>query len=105
MRISDWSSDVCSSDLLVLYGRLKRNHACARWQARDIALRHQIQRVAMKTDYFGIGPMILARCDFYLEGGANSQAQAGGFQHQAGGSGDAAAEMPDRKSTRLKSSH
>src|SRR3546814_4219845 len=33
MRISDWSSDVCSSDLLD-YARVTRPHAAVRFQAR-----------------------------------------------------------------------
>src|SRR3546814_8633797 len=35
MRISDWSSDVCSSDLLAAFGGVQRDHVVARRDAGD----------------------------------------------------------------------
>src|SRR3546814_10187495 len=39
MRISDWSSDVCSSDLLVLAARVWYRDAGIRFTAEELALR------------------------------------------------------------------
>src|SRR3546814_5379574 len=80
MRISDWSSDVCSSDLLVTLHR----ETAGRVRASP-AGRHRPTRTPLLT---GRG--------------------AGGINQTASGAGSALVSStlrPDRKSTRLNSSH
>src|SRR3546814_7010084 len=43
MRISDWSSDMCSSDLLESLDRLSRDHADLAWIFRELTF-HGIRR-------------------------------------------------------------
>src|SRR3546814_16008151 len=51
MRISDWSSDVCSSDLLQPRRSASRQHAPARLRQLERRL-----RVLVGEDFFGRGP-------------------------------------------------
>src|SRR3546814_8214981 len=53
MRISDWSSDVCSSDLELLRGVVAREQLPATWCAnREVSLRHYRQ---LKPDWIIFG--------------------------------------------------
>src|SRR3546814_7368316 len=102
MRISDWSSDVCSSDLVC---RFKAERFAARRHSRghkdrfgdpammgeraferDIATRHQTLRNGEGMD--GFGPIALSQ-----QVGAALHAEQGTILER------------DRKSTRLNSSH
>src|SRR3546814_10495261 len=98
MRISDWSSDVCSSDLVALTQRTVFVHE---------ELGHDEQRDAL--DAIGrvgglrehqvddiVGQVMLARRDEDL--GAGDRMAAVAVRHRAG-------TDQDRKSTRLNSSH
>src|SRR3546814_5713173 len=76
MRISDWSSDVCSSDLLVHVGRAKslavagEDHEPVRWHvAEGDGRRDRLVRIAIRQ---------IAR------GAVGVEAQAGDDQHVAG---------------------
>src|SRR3546814_8385773 len=51
MRISDWSSDVCSSDLLAL-GDILLGDACQRTSVDDVDAVHLLDRVT-RADGFG----------------------------------------------------
>src|SRR3546814_2989195 len=94
MRISDWSSDVCSSDLI----------GFARTQADNVAaLPFQLKRLGRKRERGG-------RRDAVKRGGGlrhghylrMSDLQAG--RYRPGGAA-LATSCADRKSTRLNSSH
>src|SRR3546814_9873613 len=101
MRISDWSSDVCSSDL----GQLARQV-----ELQDLALGRLglAAVVALPGDEVVVGGRHLGRRQPLRE-----EAAQGGNELVAGGAGDgpvrpqrlAALEALDRKSTRLNSSH
>src|SRR3546814_10544612 len=85
MRISDWSSDVCSSDLAVRLPNVGRGHR----RLVPAAARQQDRAAALRRDQF---------------------LPADGLEHRpAAALGDLRGEVgggqPDRKSTRLNSSH
>src|SRR3546814_4969554 len=85
MRISDWSSDVCSSDLLASID----SAAVATTKATDagnFANAAQAERIAAET----------------ARGGSEN---AAGVATAAAASADDDAALADRKSTRLNSSH
>src|SRR3546814_2572758 len=59
MRISDWSSDVCSSDLIRLacldrfLGRIDMDEVCARRRHRqraDAGIAEQVERLAVRAE-------------------------------------------------------
>src|SRR3546814_10234091 len=98
MRISDWSSDVCSSDLAVVEARHMRlapapgRHVAAETFAQMIE-RHLQRAVDLDVAAFGF-----IRC-----GGVVTPGAAVGDEPLDGI--DAAVQELDRKSTRLNSSH
>src|SRR3546814_10809885 len=99
MRISDWSSDVCSSDLyIVLREALKRTHKVGLGQ---LALRGQEQLVALRPCGKGLVLEVLRYAD-------EVNRAAGYFRDIGTTKPDVdlldLAET-DRKSTRLNSSH
>src|SRR3546814_3029249 len=85
MRISDWSSDVCSSDLGVVEGAVA-DPALAAWQVGEDRMR--IVRAADAPDASGAAALADAR-----------------WVMREAGSGTRAVLEADRKSTRLNSSH
>src|SRR3546814_6294399 len=104
MRISDWSSDVCSSDLPDGVILTSDSGSCANWYARDIKMR----RGMMGSLSGGLASM----------GAGVPYAIAAKFAHPdrpvIASVGDGAMQMnnmaelitvSDRKSTRLNSSH
>src|SRR3546814_5020194 len=107
MRISDWSSDVCSSDL-----HLRVEHAAKRTLAEivlrgpDRELRGGMQHVAIRFAHVHADE--LARRDRRLRDRGQADAEASRYVdgrrlHRAGLFAGVAVE--DRKSTRLNSSH
>src|SRR3546814_9480380 len=102
MRISDWSSDVCSSDLMLQHGVELRLEAfavpvaLARAQARLLAQEAPLPvgKEAAGDDRGVVGPV--------LEQQAVALVQAGELSLPVG---LGAREEEDRKSTRLNSSH
>src|SRR3546814_5429924 len=112
MRISDWSSDVCSSDLKAVLARDCRKHAlaCDRLpeQARIVAeeaIEADVDAAFnQRLDLFLAGHVV--QRDFHIgtflaerQNDSRDQVDNRGSEHD---NVDAAA---DRKSTRLKSSH
>src|SRR3546814_6626746 len=89
LRISDWSSDVCSSDLI---GLLRSAHAAA---GRIAALRHEAGDDAVEDHAVvkAVAGKLLDPLDM------------AGRQIGAQSDNDIAAVQRDRKSTRLNSSH
>src|SRR3546814_9724667 len=105
MRISDWSSDVCSSDLLLDCHRAAQTHSETSYRAFHITLpRAAVYRAMGDDPIAGIGalrtlpdtPLALLLKD-----------QLGAFARHGPNmnAAEAAAAMKDRKSTRLNSSH
>src|SRR3546814_8379564 len=125
MRISDWSSDVCSSDLALVLGAVevdqalvKRNlvisvEALQRLRDRLVDILHGLQHALAQV----AGLVAIAQFDRLLRTGGSSgrhhratEAAIGkrdfGFERGvATGVEDFAGVDPDRKSTRLNSSH
>src|SRR3546814_1927863 len=107
MRISDWSSDVCSSDLIILGGSVGTDAAVAVEVDGDDAAAVRETDLAQRSS-----PEIGARTrDEIVEGGERPARLLG---HRRGGlarSADQVAQrllpyhQEDRKSTRLNSSH
>src|SRR3546814_7931449 len=113
MRISDWSSDVCSSDLLVAERRLR-----AAAEFHDLELADQIGGGLSRIDDIafdrlfdiavGIGGVVLQILDRLFA--APAFVVDAGVDDEAAGAPQLHAEPPeiavgDRKSTRLNSSH
>src|SRR3546814_15461861 len=72
MRISDWSSDVCSSDLLTLYVVRKALEQCRRWRdaghdltisvtlsARNLFDQHLVADIGIAIEAAGVPPRAL----------------------------------------------
>src|SRR3546814_6982533 len=91
MRISDWSSDVCSSDLDMGPDRDER-----RVEAASCLLRQQILDLMVEDD---AGAHLLDPADFLHEVRARQTVGRDAEMHHAAG------QRSDRKSTRLNSSH
>src|SRR3546814_10200134 len=99
MRISDWSSDVCSSDLLLAF-EVRR----ARARHQNAAIIEQMQRCAIERRVmFKTGIVILATLDQgrWVDDGDIEFAPIGAQRLHAG----ERVITEDRKSTRLNSSH
>src|SRR3546814_2806004 len=124
MRISDWSSDVCSSDLLAV--AVGAHEAPARIVEIEpaAALRHIVERLAdggevgeaarLRAEGGGGGKDDLVRCDivFFGHRGCNVPESGGRGNkhvifrvHDCARRSLASGTNRDRKSTRLKSSH
>src|SRR3546814_9629031 len=88
VRISDWSSDVCSSDLLTLLKRLA-DEAWVRDRVRSPAMVARLWAACGVPDFRKVGVEPHARFVARL------------FAHLSEGTG----HIPDRKRTRLNSSH
>src|SRR3546814_8913536 len=109
MRISDWSSDVCSSDLIgylpqepfLFSGTVRENITMGREQA-DIATMSALEIAALAKDVAGFGHGVDA------EIGERGIRISGGQRQRVALARAAAAGprlMVDRKSTSLNSSH
>src|SRR3546814_8873516 len=103
MRISDWSSDVCSSDLVALGER--RELAAAQIvlvpaiEAFDLGLAEvRIEGLRLTLDLTGEGPLFGS-----LQKAIDGLAGESGEGAETSGAGTP--ESRDRKSTRLNSSH
>src|SRR3546814_3076011 len=99
MRISDWSSDVCSSDLVPLEARQADDQLDVQTEALAV--------VARADADLGRHPAVLGDLHLLLSGGELDGAEeAGGVAGSKELLGIVAfAARPDRKSTRLNSSH
>src|SRR3546814_8600152 len=95
MRISDWSSDVCSSDLTKLVGRIVAARALAR---RCCGAAHARRAV------LGARPSDLCRLR-EPRGRSQDRDRKGRARRCQGAIVGAAPREKDRKSTRLNSSH
>src|SRR3546814_3331005 len=119
MRISDWSSDVCSSDLAT-FSTPNRPHARSQPKPADVRRQAQLSenwcRVSdlngRPTDYKSVAlPAELTRrahCIAAFHGPRSSGRGSGGgrrFGWSAGLDGEGVDPVGDRKSTRLNSSH
>src|SRR3546814_1325265 len=98
MRISDWSSDVCSSDLVLFAGQPGKDAALFGTVA-DAQVRNAI---GGQVDRFGAldADRALARA-----GQAQNRAQRGGAPRAVTAQQRDHLALRDRKSTRLNSSH
>src|SRR3546814_8192863 len=126
MRISDWSSDVCSSDLAISVGRPRSSpeQAVPDDAALDFVgaaedgrgapvqvLRRTTdrQRVGGSRQWTGIAGRKargnLAAENFHLEIGRAQQVFRAADLQRRGGSVERSTFLADRKSTRLNSSH
>src|SRR3546814_1266932 len=98
MRISDWSSDVCSSDLYVYYG------------IREFGMSAAMNGMALHGGVIPYGGTFLVFTD-YARGAIRLSALQQTrviyvMTHDSIGLGeDGPTHQPDRKSTRLNSSH
>src|SRR3546814_10449142 len=98
MRISDWSSDVCSSDLIDAQAEVEHGVLINRVQSRHWRTQRQqrLGNVRTQLQYAAAGDLVLA--DLAV---AHDQAW-----HGLGKLGKLGAALcADRKSTRLNSSH
>src|SRR3546814_8697486 len=109
MRISDWSSDVCSSDLGVRYARRSANERSVvlnspvpggNLGAPDEAEAVKVSDTGLPADYVTLGPVAPD-----LNGGARFYVPNPDFLLSESGLDAARAYFGDRKSTRLNSSH
>src|SRR3546814_10018597 len=107
MRISDWSSDVCSSDLAILRGEIERARLARRGRCRrgiDLA---GIDAVQQRVDLV-LGEKIVAHCMTKL---VKYAASTSGLPVSSvrifctSPTTSACSFCLDRKSTRLNSSH
>src|SRR3546814_7573019 len=97
MRISDWSSDVCSSDLLRIETDNVERRVADRDRGGDAELRHQVQQREEKGRAIPPAPFAVARDQVGEHRVNEQQPDETGAEHQR--------ENEDRKSTRLNSSH
>src|SRR3546814_4066720 len=105
MRISDWSSDVCSSDLKMLVAgdfsnpdqSQANHHSSSHFYLSDIYASY-LSRFALSTDS-GHGLKLCIEKDRYGRRGENAA------RRQRGAAVACLVRQSDRKSTRLNSSH
>src|SRR3546814_5825041 len=105
MRISDWSSDVCSSDLVVAAARVADDDLELVAVAADVEGIDAASEAAADM-HFGLVPD--AHLDAALEVGDLDLAvgmERTGFVDRGGGQRRGGQGRQDRKSTRLNSSH
>src|SRR3546814_1836411 len=104
MRISDWSSDVCSSDLLGIVGRIDEG-------APDDDAVVRAKRGGKHVGALGMAAVIVAGAGLAFRIGLDEEAAEIGNRGVdlvglgAPPCGDVRIERIDRKSTRLNSSH
>src|SRR3546814_1764699 len=108
MRISDWSSDVCSSDLFIAWAETLPDEALAP-EVGIVALRDMWFNDRAKAEAMGAAPAPKARnMDGFLKAveGLAAQVEAGTAKPETIHRFLISAERDiDRKSTRLNSSH
>src|SRR3546814_8841687 len=113
MRISDWSSDVCSSDLYKQSGGVSTYKVDVDWTVTDgVRLRGGYQRAIRAPN---VGELYTATTGLYptigliANGGGDPCDIRSSFRTGSNGADVrdicVAQGMPDRKSTRLNSSH
>src|SRR3546814_1705277 len=123
MRISDWSSDVCSSDLAAVSGRIQalaRAHtllADSRWEGAELTtlVREELapfgpegERVSIKGPFVELKPAATQSLALALHELATNAAKYGALSVPQGHLTITWSVEPtsgDRKSTRLNSSH
>src|SRR3546814_1921122 len=109
MRISDWSSDVCSSDLNQLAWKLRQDDRVIvheQTSARILTAEHipePIDLIVCDASFIGLSKVLPVPMSFAKSGGRivaliKPQFEAG--RHEVGKKG-----VVDRKRTRLNSSH
>src|SRR3546814_9286863 len=118
MRISDWSSDVCSSDLVFLYPQAVFQHIPQRRADRLFGAQRRLSELADVfrdlVDHLAHGLHPLAGAQQHLFHGVSAihqmhqrqMAELGAAMQRQCDRGDQQAQQnEDRKSTRLNSSH
>src|SRR3546814_8216889 len=120
MRISDWSSDVCSSDLLreraFVISSFGKTYHCTGWKVgyciAPPALSAEFRKVHQYNVFCTFAPaqhafaeMLDAEPEHYEQLGAFYEAKRDRFREQLLGTKFRPLPVPDRKSTRLNSSH
>src|SRR3546814_8102662 len=109
MRISDWSSDVCSSDLLAAIEHLTQ--VGLHVEPRDHAVAHLVVENAVAVPALVLRPVerrigVAQQGQRCRPGGGESDADRRGDHEAAIADGEGLLErLEDRKSTRLNSSH
>src|SRR3546814_2775903 len=99
MRISDWSSDVCSSDLGLVLARGLASGAGARDRAdRDLAVAHAHENFGARAGEREAGQIEMVE----KGGGVHAAQRAVQLERRQR---ERRGEALDRKSTRLNSSH
>src|SRR3546814_3723303 len=98
MRISDWSSDVCSSDLKTKADQEKMGIALSRLAQEDPSFRVRSDEESGQTIISGMG-------ELHLEVLVDRMRREFGVEANVGKPQVAYRETIDRKSTRLNSSH
>src|SRR3546814_6869725 len=110
MRISDWSSDVCSSDLLPRRGRrqdLLRRQAQGSLSGDDAGRRkradgrYREHELIVKAALFLIACVASSGCDSGAEPASSETAPAYPFPSPTGGVVDAAYLLPPQQAARL----
>src|SRR3546814_2184614 len=103
MRISDWSSDVCSSDLLKLGSA--SGLACV----QTLRALDPMMRIVVLTGFASIATAVEAiklGASYYLAKPSNTDDIEAAFEREEGNAETPLDARPsDRKSTRLNSSH
>src|SRR3546814_4036616 len=114
MRISDWSSDVCSSDLAAAAGAGQRGrHLCQTYVLADQLCRQRFLPGAPEIIWPKLtgaeahaNGRLLRQRGGYCDNNAAGTLQGKGTRNSAPPSGRLAATIePERKSTRLNSRH
>src|SRR3546814_4854402 len=99
MRISDWSSDVCSSDLATDYAKADPARSFA--ERRGITFRERVAEIVRQAPEKARGMFDGLR----LAIGGQDRGAPAAPERQRGIFADFKPLAPDRKSTRLNSSH
>src|SRR3546814_1114984 len=101
MRISDWSSDVCSSDLFRLTSLRAKAHALQEAGIDDLFVLHFDRAFSLKTaEAFVVEILVGDLAARHVVVGWDFC-----FGHKRAGNAGLLKSMGDRKSTRLNSSH
>src|SRR3546814_4650576 len=97
MRISDWSSDVCSSDLTGV------RYVLHSWKTRGVSKAEALEMLAMS--FIHAGPRGMQAIAEAARGIEFEEKPANPGNYPEGWAADIGAFRSDRKSTRLNSSH